>query len=83
MERREALRKYFLEVVRELMARGIVRRRSGQTLEQVLAAEGPRVVAALREDLAAIGLEMGAGLVQAGMRAIGEFLSGGRNGSGR
>ena len=59
---REALRAYFLSVVGDLVARGRLRQQRGQSLEDVLRAEGEAVMREVKEDFFAVGAELGLGL---------------------
>lgn len=65
MTRKEALRAYFVEVVKDLVKRGIIRRASGQTLEQILAAESDTIIREIRQDFTGVFMEMGFGLFDA------------------
>ena len=76
--RRAALRNYLMEVMRDLVARGVVRRAYGQRLTDVLAAEMPKIAREMEQDLAAIGLEIGGSLLGAAARAFVGFLAGAR-----
>jgi hypothetical protein len=61
--RREALRNYFLAVARDLIARGTLRRQQGQTLGDILKTEPRVVLAAVSEDLAIVGADLGIGFL--------------------
>lgn len=61
--RREALKYYFLEVVRDLVMRGVLSRQQGQPLEEILQQEAARVFAEIQLDFASVGIEVGVGLV--------------------
>lgn len=70
IDRQEALHSYFITVVQDLLSRGIVRRRRGQTLEDVLRAEASTVLTEMRADFGAVLGEIGVGLIGAGVRAV-------------
>jgi hypothetical protein len=91
--RRDALRAYFLEVARDLIQNGAIKRASGQSLDAIVRGEAARMIAELAEDLKSIGfegLDFGArtiegavhrgvdSLFDAGKRALLEMLSGKR-----
>lgn len=61
--RREALRNYFLAVARDLLGRGMLRRAQGQALADILKTEPRVVLAAVTEDLAVVGAELGIGFL--------------------
>lgn len=76
--RRSALRAYLLEVTRDLLMRGIIKRQQGQTIVQVMRTEGAAVLDSVKEDLSAAGRELGvklvAGLVE---QILGGLVGGG------
>ena len=57
--RKNALRTYFHEVIRDMLVRGVIRQRSGQTLDAILRAETPVVIDGLVGDLTALAGELG------------------------
>jgi len=61
-KRRDALRAYLLEVTREMIAAGKIRSQRGDSLEDILVAEGARVGVGVIDDLRALGIEAGAAL---------------------
>ena len=74
--RRETLRAYFMEVIRDLVTRGIVKRQAGQSLEETLKQELPKVLQELQADVFVVAAEMGSGLVQGLIGAGMRWLSG-------
>lgn len=74
MSRREALRSYFNEVVRDLAFRGLIRYQQGQTLGAILRTESPQVIAAVQEDFAAVLKDIGAEALGVGARFAGNAL---------
>lgn len=62
-DRRLALKGYFLEVVRDLVARGIVRQQAGQSLADVLRSEPRAVLDEVQADFVAVAAEIGVGLL--------------------
>lgn len=66
--RRDILRGYFLEVTRDLVARGVMRRARGQSLEDILRLEAPAILREVQADFLEIGIEVGGGLLSAGAR---------------
>lgn len=61
-DRRQALRDYLIEIAKDLVRRGVVRRANGQTLEDVVRTEPRAVLQQMTEDLVVVGTELGAGL---------------------
>lgn len=57
--RHAALRDYFRSVAGDLVTRGLVRRREGQSLESILKTEPALVLHAVSEDFAIVGSELG------------------------
>lgn len=78
-ERRVALRNYLNHLVHDLAMRGVIRRKQGQSLDEILGAEGNTVFRELKADLAAVGIEM----LGAGAQILGNFLSGMISGVGK
>ncbi len=68
-DRRAALRSYFLEVVRDLVQRGVLRQQAGQSLADVLRVEMRVVLGDVQADFAAVAAEIGVGLL-GGVEAI-------------
>lgn len=68
--RREILKSYFVEVARDLVARGVIRRAQGQSLEAVVRAEYRVVLQHMSADLVAVGRELGVGFLQGGATMI-------------
>lgn len=62
MDRRQALKQYLLEVVRDLATRGVIRYQSGQSWTEILHHDLPTIVGEVRQDLMSVGLEIGVGL---------------------
>ena len=54
-----ALRAYFIEVTRDLLTRGIIKRKNGESLDSLLRSEFLAVSKTLGEDLQTIGTELG------------------------
>jgi hypothetical protein len=73
MSRRAALRSYLTEVARDLVARGIVRRDRGQSLDALLRAEALTVLHEVQDDLTAIGAELGLSLAVAVKQLVERF----------
>lgn len=69
--RREALRNYFLAVAQDLALRGVVRRRAGQPLEDILRTEPAAVLQQVREDFAAVAVELGVSFLDGSARMLG------------
>lgn len=65
-QRRFALRQYFIEVARDLVARGVIHRQKGQSLEDILRTEFRRVMQEVPQDFAAVGAEVTQGLLTGG-----------------
>lgn len=61
--RRDALRSYFIEVVRDLVARGVIRQRAGQSLADLVRAELRTVIGEMKADVIVVAGEIGVGLV--------------------
>jgi hypothetical protein len=91
--KREALKHYFVEVIRDLVTRGVIRRAAGEPLEDIIARESAVILAEIQQDFAAVGLEVVVGLgrglelmaqkkvsewVQAGQKVFTEFFKPGR-----
>ena len=72
--RREALRSYRMEVVRDLLARGVIRQQSGQTLVQVFRAESQTILSEVSADFAAVGKEIGFSLLNGIGGLVGTFF---------
>ncbi len=68
--RRSALRDYLLAVTKELLARGVLRKASGQSIGDVMKAELPEVLRSVREDLAVIGGEMLGGFLGGALQGL-------------
>lgn len=90
--KREALKHYFVEVIRELVTRGVIRRAAGEPIDQILHRESAAILAEIQADFASVGLEVAVGLgrglelmaqkkiaelMQAGQRAVADFFSSG------
>lgn len=60
------LRAYFLDVTRELIARGIIKAKTGQAIPDVLASELLTVLRYVQEDLVLLVAEMGTSLASLG-----------------
>lgn len=73
-DQRDDLRSYLLQIARNLVARGVVRRQQGQTIEAVLVSELPRVLSEVQQDFWFVVGELGAGFVQSGAQAIGQSI---------
>lgn len=69
-DRRDDLRVYLHRIVHDLIARGIIRRQQGWTLDEILRAEWSTVTREVLEDVTAIGVELGAGIVGGAARAL-------------
>lgn len=69
-QHRQTLREYVFDVTRDLLVRGIIRRRQGQTLEQVFAAEAITVIHEIENDLLAVAAEVGAKVVGSASSAL-------------
>jgi hypothetical protein len=63
-DRKDSLRAYLLDVTRDLVKRGLIRKHSGQSMSQILETEMYAVVASVIEDLKSLGGEVIGGLVQ-------------------
>lgn len=74
--RRAALKAYFVEVARELVARGEVRRRAGQTFGDILREEPAVALRVIQEDFAVALVEVGGGLA-GGLGVIAGKMAGG------
>jgi hypothetical protein len=68
--RRESLHAYLLEVTRDLIGRGMLRKGSGQTLEAILKAEMNTVVQSALDDLREVGKDMVAGLITGALSGL-------------
>lgn len=79
-DRRDALRNYFIAVVKDMLSRGEIQRKSGQSLDYILRNEAARVLREVQEDLASITAEIGLGLAhtfaQSAINAGANFLTG-------
>lgn len=76
-DRRAALKAYFVEVARELVARGEVRRQAGQTFGDILRQEPAVALRIIQEDFAIALAEVGGGLA-GGLGVIaGKMIGGG------
>lgn len=75
--RREALRAYLLEVVRDLVLRGVLKKQQGQSLTQVLNTEMAAVLKSVQDDIVDVATEMGVQLAKgiAG-QVFGQILGG-------
>lgn len=60
--KREALRHYFVEVIRDLVTRGVISRAAGEPLDQILIRESAAILAEIQADFAAVGVEVAVGL---------------------
>lgn len=87
--KREALRNYFVEVVRDLVTRGVIRRAAGEPIDDIISRESVAILAEIQQDFAVVGLEVAVGLgrglelmaqkkvgewVQAGQRMVADFF---------
>lgn len=61
--RQQALHDYFLAVTRDLLARGVIRRAQGQSLEDILNAESRMVLSEVWSDLKGVGEQMLGGMI--------------------
>jgi len=68
--RHEALRNYFMTVVKDLVARGIIRKQKGQPLDAIIRAEAATVVKEVAADFAQAGAVMGVDFAQ----SLGAFV---------
>ncbi len=60
------LRAYFLDVTRELIARGIIKAKTGQSVPDVLANEMLTVLRYVQEDLTLLVAELGSSIMSLG-----------------
>jgi hypothetical protein len=60
--KREALKFYVVEVVRDLVTRGVISRAAGEPLDRILVREAAAIMAEVQADFAAVGLEVAVGL---------------------
>jgi hypothetical protein len=58
----EALKRYFVEVIRDLVTRGVIRRAAGEPLDQILIRESAAILAEIQADFATVGVEVAVGL---------------------
>lgn len=61
--RRAALQQYFVEVARDLVSRGVVRRQHGQSLEDIALIEFARVLQEIPADCSAVLVVLGGGII--------------------
>jgi hypothetical protein len=61
-KRLDHLRSYLLEVTRDLISRGMIRHRRGESLDQILRTEWQTVLHSTADDLKTMGLEAIGGL---------------------
>lgn len=64
------LRAYVTEVTRDLISRGIIRKRQGQRVDDVIRDESRTIVAEIAGDLRAIAMELGLSFVTSGVAAV-------------
>ena len=76
--RRQALREYFIEVTRDLVARGVIRHAKGQLIDDILKTEMQVVLNEVSSDFGWVLKEMGSGLLQGVGSMLGGFLGGRR-----
>lgn len=62
-----------MQVAADLVRRGVVRRRHGQTLEQVIRAEADTVLREVSADFKAVMIEMGIGAAEASGRLLARY----------
>jgi hypothetical protein len=58
----EALRRYFIEVIRDLVTRGVISRAAGEPINQILIRESATIMVEIQADFAAVGVEVAVGL---------------------
>ena len=75
-KRHEALRAYFLEVTRDLVVRGVLRKQQGQSLDEILRQEFQTVLNEVTRDFGEIAKEMGQGFVQSMIGLVRKSLFG-------
>lgn len=61
--RRAALHQYFVEVARDLVSRGVLRRQRGQSLEDIARVEFVRVLQEIPADCSAVLVDLSGGLI--------------------
>ncbi|KKW46539.1 MAG: hypothetical protein UY96_C0003G0042 [Parcubacteria group bacterium GW2011_GWB1_56_8] len=71
-----ALRTYFLEVTRDLITRGVIRYKTGQSLETILRKEFELVLKEVSADFLSVGKDMGMGIATGFGSLIGSFIRG-------
>lgn len=73
IHRRAALEDYFYAVLNDLLSRGVVSQARGEPLSHTLQRELPAVMAAVREDFKAVGIQLATTLVGAGERMLEDY----------
>ncbi len=68
--RKQALRDYFVEVIRDLIQRGAIRRQQGQSVDDILRTEAAVVFSDVRGDFAEVAAEIGVGIATSGARMV-------------
>ena len=80
--KREALKHYFVEVVRDLITRGVISRAAGEPLESVIRRESETILKEIQQDFAVVGLEvivgLGRGLEVMAQKKIAELMQAGQ-----
>jgi len=69
--RRDALRTYFIEVVKDLVSRGLIKYKTGQSTQDIIRSEPSIVVREITSDLTSVAGELGLDLLQGGARMAG------------
>lgn len=67
------LRGYVREVARDLVERGVIRRRAGQSLDAVITAESQIVIAEVANDFRTLGAELGMTILMGGSTLLESF----------
>lgn len=67
----DMLRNYVMAVTGKMIQRGVIRRGRGESIEDVLRAEAPAVLAAVRDHLAQLAAELGMGLAMSASQLLG------------
>lgn len=67
---REALRRYVLDVTRDLIFRGVIRNKQGQRIEEIFAKEITTVLREIEDDLLAVATDTGARIIRSATSAL-------------
>lgn len=67
------LRNYVVEVAKDLIAQGVIQRRRGERIEQVVQNSAQQVATVVAADLRALAMELGVSFVTSGTAAIENF----------